>query len=57
MPQGALRRVAWLFGSADLTPERAAKMPGGAKVTAPTLSDRHGWNRHAPGLRRSLRRT
>ena len=47
---GALHRVAWLFGVADLTPADAAKMPGGEKVTAPTLIDRHGWNRHAPGL-------
>ena len=35
---GALHRFAWLFGSADLTPESAAKSPWGAKVTAPTLT-------------------
>jgi hypothetical protein len=35
---GALRRVAWVYDAADLTPERAAEMPGGAKVTAPTLT-------------------
>ena len=36
--EGALRRYAWLFGSSELTPARAAKMPGGEKVTAPTLT-------------------
>src|SRR5262245_12867536 len=36
--EGALRRVAWLFRAADLTPAYAAKMPGGEKVTAPTLT-------------------
>jgi hypothetical protein len=35
---GALRRVAWLYTAAALTPESAAKMPGSAKVTAPTLT-------------------
>ena len=37
---GALRRVAWLYTASDLTPEDlAAKMlPGGEKVTAPTLT-------------------
>jgi hypothetical protein len=34
----ALRRVAWLFRASELTPARAAKMPGGEKVTEPTLT-------------------
>ncbi len=54
---GALRRVAWVYYAADLTPERAAEMPGGAKVTAPTLTTGtdgtvtlQGWLTHPPRM-------
>jgi hypothetical protein len=61
---GALRRVAWLYRAAELTPETAAGMPGGAKVTAPTLTTGadgsitlQGWLVYPPNMSAPMRIT
>ena len=61
---GALRRVAWLYRAAELTPESAAQMPGGAKVTAPTLTTGadgsvtlQGWLVYPPNMSSPMRIT
>lgn len=60
----ALRRVAWLYRAAELTPESAKDMPSGAKVTAPTLTTAadgsvtlQGWLVYPPNMSSPMRIT
>lgn len=61
---GALRRVAWLYRAAELTPASAAKMPGGGNVTAPALTTGtdgtvtlQGWLVYPPNMSSPMRIT